>query len=131
MDIDIDKAKTLIPEDHQKFLSDLYDYIVTDKYYFVHAGFNPGIENFLNTSKESLYWIREYFITSDRDFGKTVIYGHSAFKDGISHQFPHKIGIDTGCVYKGFLSCIELPSMNEYSLHRGANTVIKKQSPTG
>ena len=94
------------PEDHLAFLAALPLFHETPDYFFVHAGIRPGIP-FHDQSPEDLLWIRYEFITSDRDFGETVVFGHTPLRQPLLE--PNKIGIDTGAVYGGCLTCVELP----------------------
>jgi serine/threonine protein phosphatase 1 len=96
-----------IPEEHLCFLASLPLYYETEEYLFVHAGLRPGIL-LSRQSPEDLLWIRDEFIDSDCDFGKTVVFGHTALCEPLIEK--NKIGIDTGAVYGGCLTCIELPS---------------------
>lgn len=57
-----------------------------------------------------LVWIREEFIYSQYDFGKKVIFGHTPFMN-TPYIDPYKIGIDTGAVYGGKLTCLKLPEI--------------------
>jgi serine/threonine protein phosphatase 1 len=69
----------------------------------------------LNQQQEKdLLWIRDPFINSTYDFGKTVIFGHTPFKEPFITK--NKIGIDTGAVYNNKLTCIELPAQKFYSI---------------
>ncbi len=101
------RAGTGFPEDHLRFLTSLPLYHETVAYLFVHAGLRPGIP-LAEQSPEDLLWIRNEFIDSDWDFGKTVVFGHTALCEPLLQA--NKIGIDTGLVYGGCLTCIELPS---------------------
>ena len=76
-------------------------------YFFVHAGLRPGIP-LAEQSPEDLLWIRHEFIDADWDFGRTVVFGHTPLSKPLIEK--NKIGIDTGAVYGGRLTCIELPS---------------------
>jgi serine/threonine protein phosphatase 1 len=101
------RAGTGFPEDHLRFLASLPLFYETKEYLFVHAGLRPGIP-LDGQSPEDLLWIRSEFIESDWDFGKTVVFGHTALSEPLLQA--NKIGIDTGLVYGGRLTCIELPS---------------------
>jgi serine/threonine protein phosphatase 1 len=97
---------SLIPSDHLRFFSSLRLYYQTDDYIFVHAGMREDVPLELQRS-EDLLWIRDTFISSDYDFGKPVIFGHTPFNNPLVQ--PNKIGVDTGAVYGNRLTCIKLP----------------------
>ena len=102
-----------VPPEHRAFFGSLETYLVLPDYYVVHAGFRPGVA--VNRQElEDIIWIREPFIESDHDFGKPVIFGHTPFrKPYMNHR---KIGIDTGAVYGGNLTCLELPALKFHSV---------------
>lgn len=102
-----------IPGTHLDFFDSLRLYYVTDKYIFVHAGLKPNIP--LEKQEEwDMLWIRDEFISSDFDFGKCVIFGHTPFREPL--VLDNKIGIDTGAVYGNKLTCVELPAVRFYSV---------------
>lgn len=97
-----------IPQAHVDFLKSLRTYYETDEYIFVHAGLRDNVPLDQQSMKDML-WIREDFITSSFDHGKVVIFGHTPLpKPMVSSS---KIGIDTGAVYGGELTCVELPDV--------------------
>lgn len=83
-------AKDAIPDEHFQWLRDLPLTYETEQYIFVHAGLNPQGES---TNFHKL-WIRDFFIYSDVDFGKRVVFGHTYQRSG-PLLLPNKIGIDT------------------------------------
>jgi serine/threonine protein phosphatase 1 len=95
------------PESHLHFLSALPLVYETEQYLFVHAGVRPGIP-LAEQAPEDLLWIRHEFIESGEDFGRIVVFGHTPLPEPLIST--NKIGIDTGAVYGGRLTCIELPS---------------------
>lgn len=103
-----ERYKVTLPEDHRDFYDSLLSLYETEEYLFVHAGFRPGIP-LAEQDPEDFIWIRHEFIMSRYDFGKTVVFGHTPL-DRV-YIDDYKIGIDTGAVYGGLLTCIELPSM--------------------
>ncbi len=103
----------LIPPEHTAFFKDLVPYIELEDYYVVHAGFRPGVP-IEDQSLEDLIWIREPFIFSNLDFGKTVIFGHTPIAEPL--MMDNKIGLDTGAVYGNRLTCLELPRMKFHSV---------------
>ncbi|EFK10129.1 Ser/Thr phosphatase family protein [delta proteobacterium NaphS2] len=100
-----------IPEAHLAFYNSLEHLVALDGYYLVHAGFRPGISMTMQTRTDML-WIREPFISSDYDFGKKVVFGHTPFEEPL--VMKNKIGIDTGAAYGRRLCCLELPAERFY-----------------
>jgi serine/threonine protein phosphatase 1 len=103
----------LIPPSHLDFFSSLHTMIELDGYYVVHAGFRPGrpVED---QDLFDMVWIRDEFIYSSYDFGKTVVFGHTPLYAPM--VLENKIGIDTGAVYGNRLTCLELPERRFHSV---------------
>lgn len=74
-------------------------------YLFVHAGIRPGVPLDEQTPHDMI-WIREPFLLDDSDHGVVVIHGHTPVD--APEVIPNRIGIDTGAVYGGALTCIVL-----------------------
>jgi serine/threonine protein phosphatase 1 len=108
---DIAERKAKIPEKHMSFFHSLLSYYETDKYIFVHAGLRPELP-LKEQAIDDLLWIRFEFIQNENDFGKTVIFGHTPMRDLMISK--NKIGIDTGAIYGGKLTCVELPDVKIY-----------------
>ncbi|MBW2028077.1 MAG: serine/threonine protein phosphatase [Deltaproteobacteria bacterium] len=104
---DTAEMHNIVPHDHLVFLRSLRPWIELDDYYVVHAGFRPGVA-LDNQRLDDMVWIREEFLLSGYDFGKTVIFGHTPFAEPFVTK--GKIGLDTGAVYGNKLTCLELPS---------------------
>jgi len=101
-----DPKKADIPAEHVRFLNGLLSYWEDENYIYVHAGWQPGMHPAMQ-SRHWLLWARKGFIDLKTNFGKKVIYGHTPFKDVRVEK--NKIGIDTGAVYGGGLTCLILP----------------------
>ena len=71
-------------------------------YLFVHAGIRPGIA-VAEQSRQDLISIRQAFLYSEADFGVAVVHGHTPKQDPVIRH--NRIGIDTGAVYGGRLTC--------------------------
>jgi serine/threonine protein phosphatase 1 len=102
-----------ISSEHRSFYESLKLYVELEGYYVVHAGFKPGLDIKKQTEDEML-WIRKSFVSSDFDFGKKIIFGHTPFKEPLIMH--NKIGLDTGAVYGNKLTCLQLPEMKFHSV---------------
>lgn len=100
-----------VPKEHFRFFKSLEPYIELENYYFVHAGFRPGVE-IKEQKLEDMLWIRKEFIESKYDFGKKVIFGHTPLDEPLIMK--NKIGIDTSAGYGEKLTCLELPKKKFY-----------------
>lgn len=108
-----DGMKVNVPKSHMQFFKSLLPYYETDDYIFVHAGLRPGIP-LEKQGTDDLMWVRYEFIKSSYDFGKTVVFGHTPLLRPLIE--PNKIGIDTGAVFGGKLTCVELPAVKIYQV---------------
>jgi len=101
-----------IPREHLDFFSSLHLFYQTEDYVFVHAGLKNKVPLEMQKT-DDLLWIRSKFIKSDYNFGKQVVFGHTPLPEPLVQ--PNKIGIDTGAVYGGKLTCVRLPELVFYS----------------
>lgn len=105
------QSLAFLPAAHRKFLEELQLYWQNETYIFVHAGLEAGLpltEQDATTCCEA----RDSFISSDYDFGKKVIFGHTGFE--LPLVTANKIGIDTGAAHGNLLTAVELPGENFY-----------------
>ena len=93
---------TLIPFPHQRFLRGLALSHRVGPYFFVHAGVRPGM-SIDGQKKDDLLWIREPFLSFKKDLGAVVVHGHTPVREPAVR--PNRIGIDTGAVLGGVLTC--------------------------
>jgi serine/threonine protein phosphatase 1 len=82
----------------------------------VHAGLDPSLLNPMETSPFDCVWLREKFYNSGKIWEKTVIFGHTPthliglqLGEVFIDDRYHLIGIDTGAVYGGALTCLIWP----------------------
>ena len=92
----------MIPFAHQRFMRGLALTHRIGPYLFVHAGVRPGIALDAQT-REDLLWIRVPFLGSTKDHGAVVVHGHTPTQEPVVR--PNRIGIDTGAVLGGVLTC--------------------------
>lgn len=95
------------PEEHIRFFKSLPYTYETEEFIFVHAGLRPGTP-LDRQDRRDLVWIRNEFIFGPCEFGKTVVFGHTPFHQPFVDAC--KFGIDTGAVFHGTLTCLELPA---------------------
>ncbi|GAN78061.1 metallophosphoesterase family protein [Acidisphaera rubrifaciens] len=74
-------------------------------YVFVHAGLRPGVPVAAQADHD-LLWIRDPFLDHAGDFGAVVVHGHTPCRE--PEVRPNRIGIDTGAVMGGALTCVVL-----------------------
>jgi serine/threonine protein phosphatase 1 len=94
-----------LPKPHLLFLRDLAVRYELGGYLFVHAGIRPGIP-LDRQSRHDLMWIREPFLSEKEPFGPVVVHGHTPKHEPVVR--PNRIGIDTGAVMGGVLTCVVL-----------------------
>lgn len=94
-----------VPKKHIEFLRSLEPMLVLDDFLFAHAGIRPGRK--IEKQKErDLLWIRNEFLSSNKDHGKVVVHGHTI--EAEPRDRKNRIGLDTGCYAGGSLSAVRL-----------------------
>ena len=98
-----DQLKSALPDRHLQFLKDLRIGFRWGSHLFVHAGLNPD-RTTADQLAHDLMWIREPFLSSDTDWGMTVVHGHVIVPEPVFRA--NRIGIDTGAYRTGELTCL-------------------------
>lgn len=98
-------ALKAVPEDHAIWLRGLPTWHLHPLALFVHAGVRPGVDLSRQTEQD-LVWIRPEFLNETRDFGHRVVHGHTPVGEVEHHG--NRLAIDTGAVFGGKLSAVEL-----------------------
>jgi serine/threonine protein phosphatase 1 len=114
-------AMARIPADHLEFFLNLKNYSVEKSFLCVHAGIHP-LKPLAMQNPIDMLWIRNEFISSSHRLPYTVVFGHTPQRE-VLFDLPGKIGIDTGVVYGGKLSCIELDEKIQFQIERGARRI--------
>jgi serine/threonine protein phosphatase 1 len=92
-----------LPPAHLRFFRDLQSSFTSGDFFFAHAGVRPNVE-LSHQTENDLLWIREEFLSSNEDFGKIIVHGHTpALEPEIG---PNRINIDTGAFATGRLTCL-------------------------
>jgi serine/threonine protein phosphatase 1 len=100
-----DRWAALIPQCHQDFLRGLVLMHREGGYAFIHAGVRPGIA-LEHQARDDLLRSRQPFLYSEADFGAVIVHGHTPVKAPVVRH--NRIGIDTGAVFGGKLTCVVL-----------------------
>jgi len=100
-----DALATALPPAHLSFLCALELALRWNGYLFVHAGVDPA-RPLADQDPHDLMWIREPFLSSDRDFGLRVVHGHVIEPEPVFRA--NRIGLDTGAYKSGILTCAVL-----------------------
>jgi serine/threonine protein phosphatase 1 len=113
---DLPEAIGHIPDPHLAFVRRLATSYLRPPYLFVHAGVVPARE-LEEQRTEDMLWIRQEFIFAPHRLDATVVFGHTPMR-AVMVDLPYKLGIDTGLVYGGKLTCIELNEGVLYQVRR-------------
>jgi len=97
-----------IPDDHLNFIRRTRPFFATEQYIFVHGGLLPEREP-EEVDTPLLWWMREPFLSSDYNWGRLVIHGHTPTGYGRPEVRPNRVNLDTGAVYGGKLTALLLP----------------------
>jgi serine/threonine protein phosphatase 1 len=118
---DLPAAVEHIPDRHLRFLKSLSLSYLHPPWLFVHAGVLPT-RQLEEQDPEDMLWIRQEFILQPHRLDATVVFGHTPMRS-VMIDMPYKLGIDTGLVYGGKLSCIEFREGVLYQVSRGSARV--------
>jgi len=100
-----DQLQRNLPPAHRAFLERLKLHHTEGDYLFVHAGLKPRVP--LEAQRErDLLWIRDDFLDSTLDHGRTVVHGHSISWE--PEVKDNRINVDTGAFASGVLTCLVL-----------------------
>lgn len=92
----------LVPQAHRRILGDSIASFAAGGYLFVHAGIRPG-RPLDQQDASDLLWIREPFLSWRGQLPARVVHGHTP--SPAPEIRPHRIGLDTGAVFGGDLTC--------------------------
>lgn len=92
-----------LPQAHLRFFRDQQTSFACGDFFFAHAGVKPRVE-LSRQAENDLLWIREEFLSSNEDFGKIVVHGHTPTRE--IEVRPNRINIDTGAFATGRLTCL-------------------------
>lgn len=99
------EIKDKLPDAHLSFLKETVFSYREGSYFFAHAGINPK-RSIKRQKTDDLMWIRDAFISSDKNYENIVVHGHT-ITDKPEFRI-NRIGIDTGAFMSGVLTCLVL-----------------------
>jgi len=97
------EALELVPAHHRALLAAQKRLYRRGEVVFVHAGIRPGVPPEAQT-EDDCCWIREPFLSDDRDHGFLVIHGHTAIETPTHHG--NRVNIDSRAAYGGPLTAV-------------------------
>ena len=110
---------------HVEFLTSLPTSTIEGDYFFCHAGVNFFCHARVNprTSFDiqpdyDLIWMREPFLFWGKPLEKVVVHGHTPRRWVGTH--PHRINVDTSCVYGNLLTAVVLEGKSQRFLQVAA-----------
>ncbi len=103
-----------LPASDVAFLRALAPWHREGDYLFVHAGIRAGVP-LESQARQDLLTIRQPFLTHEAPFGFVVVHGHTPTTNPTVR--PNRIGIDTGAVFGGRLTCAVLEADRVGFLH--------------
>jgi serine/threonine protein phosphatase 1 len=112
----------VIPESHIDFFRNLKLTFETDTHFFVHAGVpDQPLASLIPSEQEMfLLWTRQPFLNSHYSWEKIVVHGHTP-ADNVEMR-SNRINLDTGCVYGGRLTALELPAKKFHFVEKAPKT---------
>lgn len=99
------QALAVISADEVDWLAALPVWYLHPLALFVHAGVRPGVD-LADQTEDDLVWIRNDFLADPRDHGHLVVHGHTPVR--MVQHHGNRLAIDTGAVFGGALSAVEL-----------------------
>lgn len=113
-----DNGNYAFPEEHIKFFRELKLCYEDDHHFFVHAGVPeiPLKDLDATLHGKKMLWIRGAFLTSEYDWGKVIVHGHTPVPEVELRK--NRINVDTGCVFMRSLSAVALPGQQVFSVPR-------------
>lgn len=92
-----------LPRRHLDWLRSLPTFHDDGLRFFVHAGVHPA-RPLDQQDEHDLLWIREPFLSSNKDFDRLIVHGHTPVASEVPDQRPNRLNIDTGAVFGGPLT---------------------------
>lgn len=108
-----ENAQKAIPADHLEFLRSMPLTHKEQGCFFAHAGVNPD-RALGDQLTEDLFWIRQPFLESDKDFGALIVHGHTPVR-AVEHA-GNRLNIDVGAGYGRALAAVVIEDGQVFEL---------------
>jgi serine/threonine protein phosphatase 1 len=92
-----------LPRDHVDWMQALRLSYDDGRRFFVHAGVDPEKPLAAQDAFDML-WIREPFLSCERDYGRLVVHGHTPRTSGVPDLRSNRLNLDTAAVFGGPLT---------------------------
>jgi serine/threonine protein phosphatase 1 len=92
-----------LPPAHLLWFDSLATHHDDGRRFFVHAGVHPD-RPLEHQDPYDLLWIREPFLSDERDYGRLIVHGHTPLSSGVPDQRRNRLNIDTAAVLGGPLT---------------------------
>ncbi|MGI9365869.1 MAG: metallophosphoesterase, partial [Rhizobiaceae bacterium] len=118
-------TKKHVGKAHYGFLEQLETHTQEGDYFFCHAGVDPK-RKLKKQEAEDLIWMREPFLSWNKPLEKVVVHGHTPHKR--PELLPHRINVDTACVYGATLTSLVLEASKQRFLSVPAARNYRKEA---
>jgi serine/threonine protein phosphatase 1 len=92
-----------LPREHLAWFATLATSYDDGRCFFVHAGVDPD-RPLSDQDEHDLVWIREPFLSTERDYGRLIVHGHTPQRTGKPDFRRWRLNLDTAAVYGGRLT---------------------------
>ncbi len=117
-----DEGVVAIPPEHMAFYENLKYFHVDGDFVFVHAGLPVNVDQIdVSEHGEEMVWMRRHPDDEDPKFSKVVVHGHTPLPE--VENLPHRINIDTSCVYGRRLTAMEVGTRETWHVERATAEV--------
>jgi serine/threonine protein phosphatase 1 len=99
---------TALPREHWEFLERTARFFENERHIFVHACLDSDLD--MNEQPDWLLYWESFDVIRPHKSGKQVICGHSHQRSGKINNVGFAVCIDTGAVYGGWLTCLDVDS---------------------